>query len=455
MLRLHIFSIFVIMMFEIHLSGRKSQTVASLLFADDKSGYEHESRAGVLDTVESGTVLHVEQDIKIKYSGSGTSAHQTLLPYIESFQKPESETFASTEFVKLPTDESPLDMEDYGSGYETGSGVERSTISYQTSLTTAFYHTPDSNQKLFHLCEVREVHLNMFLESTFIVRAESSLSCSVLLTSKEVSLEIETIPKDAGQPKYIFMEDINSNHSVDVSDATRFTISCKPMNIRLYVSTQSKLDLIFRRKPPSHNSTHITQTSEFCSLSTNFTVYDDLKFSNTTKTQAGYKKSSFQDLKCPGTCNCCLGKRHYQKCPHTEQYQNVLLQVSFETQILDLSHERIKTLRPAAFQDLISMTRLLLEDVQLSEIEPGAFIGLEKLDRLYLRRNLLKTLLPGAFRGLGNLKRLYLSDNLLHTLPSNVFQDVRNLHYLVAVDNFITEISNGAFPICHPSLSWT
>ena len=316
-------------------------------------------------------------------------------------------------------------------------------MNYSEIVTPAHTDLYDLNRKVSNVCDVSDISMSMFLNSTFVARADAFANCTFLLASTE-SLDIEIIVEDTNQSKYILMEDVTSSKFVDVSEAKRYTVFCKPgQNLRFYVNTQSMLYFIFRHKP-MHNNTYIFPAFKMCSLSTNVTIYDNLKWcSNKTAIKDHVKISC--NLKCPGTCNCYLGNRQYHICAHTEQSQNMFVAVPFETHFLNLNHQRINAIRKEAFRDLISLSYLLLENIELREIKPGAFTGLHNLQRLFLRNNLIESLLPGVFRGLSNLVRLYLSGNKLHTLLSGVFSDVPDLGYLILINNFITTISERAF----------
>ncbi|XP_071812308.1 uncharacterized protein [Apostichopus japonicus] len=79
------------------------------------------------------------------------------------------------------------------------------------------------------------------------------------------------------------------------------------------------------------------------------------------------------------------------------------------TKILDLSHNRIKTIENGAFE----MTTLK-----------------NKLRVLYLSYNRLDVLQPEMFSGLDNLWQLYIGHNKLHVIANNAFVNMQELHMI-------------------------
>ena len=130
----------------------------------------------------------------------------------------------------------------------------------------------------------------------------------------------------------------------------------------------------------------------------------------------------------------------------------------WDTETVDLSHNRLTVLPPRIFQagsvrELPWIRELHLESNRLTTLPAGVFAGLT-VKQLYLQRNNLTQLHPDSFKGFkldygildmsGNklqtlppnvffglkVEQLYLQDNDLTTLPARVFQgfEVKQLH---------------------------
>ena len=136
---------------------------------------------------------------------------------------------------------------------------------------------------------------------------------------------------------------------------------------------------------------------------------------------------------------------------------------------IDLSENKIESLRPCAFYYLSNCTELDLEDNHLTEIKSWAWAGLDalvylnlnknyieiielnalvsltKLEQLYLGDNALTQLRTDMWQGLVSLKKLELHRNDLTSLSSSIFHQLENLEHLRLCDNKITTIGPGAF----------
>ena len=86
---------------------------------------------------------------------------------------------------------------------------------------------------------------------------------------------------------------------------------------------------------------------------------------------------------------------------------------------------RGSNLKSGDFAGLTGLTRLDLQNNQLSTLPTGVFSGLSALTRLDLQNNQLSTLPTGVFAGLTSLTTLNLSNNPLPTsLPASLFADL-------------------------------
>ena len=91
---------------------------------------------------------------------------------------------------------------------------------------------------------------------------------------------------------------------------------------------------------------------------------------------------------------------------------------------VDLSRNRITTIRAGSLSHLAWCGELWLENNQISEIDPAAFTGLTSLKELDLHYNKLTHISPGTFSGLTSLSVLYLHNNRLTGLSSYLFLDL-------------------------------
>ncbi|XP_017299005.1 reticulon-4 receptor-like [Diaphorina citri] len=80
---------------------------------------------------------------------------------------------------------------------------------------------------------------------------------------------------------------------------------------------------------------------------------------------------------------------------------------------------------------LVNLHNLLLKDCNITDIDPDAFSGLGILIELDLTKNRIHTLHPGIFRDLIRVRYIYLNHNLLLKLEAGLFT---NLIYLQTVE---------------------
>ncbi|XP_052061822.1 slit homolog 3 protein-like isoform X2 [Mytilus californianus] len=131
---------------------------------------------------------------------------------------------------------------------------------------------------------------------------------------------------------------------------------------------------------------------------------------------------------------------------------------------LDLSAANIFKIDDSAFEGLDALTRLFLNDNQLSQVpnnlppslqklylngnqisalKDNTFMKLSKLQLLYLGGNKIHQLEQDAFYGLTSLKKIHLVDNKIHTLPGRLFESFVVLDSLELNRNNINQIPNG------------
>ncbi|NWU53562.1 TLR13 protein, partial [Dromas ardeola] len=97
------------------------------------------------------------------------------------------------------------------------------------------------------------------------------------------------------------------------------------------------------------------------------------------------------------------------------------------TTSLNISHNLLTRLPPAAFARLPRLRTLDLAYNHLASMAPGAFSGLGALATLDLAHNRLAALAEGTFAGLGNLSSLRLDHNPLASLAPGVLLPLANL----------------------------
>ena len=117
-------------------------------------------------------------------------------------------------------------------------------------------------------------------------------------------------------------------------------------------------------------------------------------------------------------------------------------------QLLDLSYNRLETLRSDMFTGLVSLTGLILTNNRLRSVDSGMFVGLTSLQRLMLDSNEISSLgdtpFPLAF--LDSLTQLNLTFNKipsLHTLLPLACP------CLLSIDRQCMKIAFGSFQVCH------
>ncbi|XP_028452662.1 leucine-rich repeat and immunoglobulin-like domain-containing nogo receptor-interacting protein 1 [Perca flavescens] len=113
--------------------------------------------------------------------------------------------------------------------------------------------------------------------------------------------------------------------------------------------------------------------------------------------------------------------------------------------LLNLTHNKIKTLVHQQFLTLTQLLDLDLSDNIIVIIEVEAFLGLQSLITLRLARNHLKIIPVGVFAGLPKLKLLDISSNEILVFLDFTFRDLTALQFIKAADNDLVFISHQAF----------
>ncbi|XP_047240499.1 leucine-rich repeat and immunoglobulin-like domain-containing nogo receptor-interacting protein 1 [Girardinichthys multiradiatus] len=113
-------------------------------------------------------------------------------------------------------------------------------------------------------------------------------------------------------------------------------------------------------------------------------------------------------------------------------------------ELLNLTHNMIKTLVNRQFHTLTQLLHLDLSDNLLALVEVEAFLGLQSLLTLRLSHNNLRIFSVGVFAGLTNLQLLDISSNKILVLLDFTFRDLASLQVFLADNNDFVFISNQA-----------
>ncbi|XP_068590440.1 leucine-rich repeat and immunoglobulin-like domain-containing nogo receptor-interacting protein 1 [Cebidichthys violaceus] len=146
---------------------------------------------------------------------------------------------------------------------------------------------------------------------------------------------------------------------------------------------------------------------------------------------------------CPQSCRCNAVLQEVN-CSDG-QLSTVPDSLPQNTKLLNLTHNKIKTLVHQQFQSLPQLLDLDLSDNIMAIIEVEAFLGLERLITLRLARNHLKIIPVGVFAGLPKLKLLDISSNEILVFLDFTFRDLTSLQFITASDNDLVFISHQAF----------
>ncbi|XP_029804665.1 leucine-rich repeat and immunoglobulin-like domain-containing nogo receptor-interacting protein 4 isoform X2 [Suricata suricatta] len=146
---------------------------------------------------------------------------------------------------------------------------------------------------------------------------------------------------------------------------------------------------------------------------------------------------------CPAVCDCASQPRAVL-CP-LRRLEAVPGGLPPDTELLDLSGNRLWGLQRGMLSRLGLLQELDLSYNQLSMLEPGAFEGLQSLLTLRLQGNRLRILGPGIFSGLSALTLLDLRLNQIVLFLDGAFGELGSLQQLEVGDNHLVFVAPGAF----------
>ncbi|KAM8840110.1 leucine-rich repeat and immunoglobulin-like domain-containing nogo receptor-interacting protein 1 isoform 1-T3 [Spinachia spinachia] len=146
---------------------------------------------------------------------------------------------------------------------------------------------------------------------------------------------------------------------------------------------------------------------------------------------------------CPQSCRCNATLQELN-CSDG-QLTRVPNSLPQNTKLLNLTHNRIRTLVQRQFQSLPQLLELDLSDNIMATMEVEAFLGLQRLITLRLARNHLKLIPVGVFVGLPKLKVLDISSNDILVFIDFTFRHLTSLQFIKASDNDLVFISHQAF----------
>lgn len=113
---------------------------------------------------------------------------------------------------------------------------------------------------------------------------------------------------------------------------------------------------------------------------------------------------------------------------------------------LDLQYNQIENLTKESFKGLKALSHLDVSNNSLEVIQETTFRDLHSLVVLRLAGNKLVHLEAGLFRSGKNLKEIYLNDNQFLEIPTEALADTVRLRYLSLSRNYIRYIEDGAMP---------
>ncbi|XP_037548877.1 leucine-rich repeat and immunoglobulin-like domain-containing nogo receptor-interacting protein 1 [Nematolebias whitei] len=146
---------------------------------------------------------------------------------------------------------------------------------------------------------------------------------------------------------------------------------------------------------------------------------------------------------CPPTCRCNITTLEVN-CS-SGQLTSIPSGLPYESKLLNLTHNMIKTLVHQQFHNLTQLLHLDVSDNLLTLVEVEAFLGLHSLLTLRVPRNRLEVISVGVFAGLRNLQLLDISSNKILVLLDFTFRDLASLEFFAADGNDFVFISPQAF----------
>lgn len=158
---------------------------------------------------------------------------------------------------------------------------------------------------------------------------------------------------------------------------------------------------------------------------------------------AGVTSTSEPLRLCPPTCRCNTATLEVN-CSGG-QLTTVPGGLPYESKLLNLTRNMIRTLASQQFHNLTRLLHLDVSDNLLTSVEVDAFLGLQDLLTLRVPRNRLTVISAGAFAGLRNLQLLDISGNKLLVFLDFTFRDLASLEVFAADGNDLVFISRQAF----------
>lgn len=176
----------------------------------------------------------------------------------------------------------------------------------------------------------------------------------------------------------------------------------------------------------------------------------------------------FCDLQCPIGCDCIGQSVNCRDANMTSLPNNY---ISKSVRKLDLSYNKlgpnlnqsnfdayhdlgelilhrngIEVLPPRKFHQLRNLYKLDLSLNRIHSVKRGAFAGLRRVTQLLLESNQQLSLLePEAFLGLSSLQVLNISSSRIQSLRKNTFDGLTSLRHLLLRNNMISSVEDGAF----------
>ncbi|KAI8486272.1 hypothetical protein Bbelb_359880 [Branchiostoma belcheri] len=131
-------------------------------------------------------------------------------------------------------------------------------------------------------------------------------------------------------------------------------------------------------------------------------------------------------LTCPDVCTCTFG--------------NAVVNCNgkaLETvpQNIPTTENNISDISSGAFENLVNLRELYLDNNALTNIQYGTFTGLVDLQTLSLSFNAINSVSNDSFTGLTNLRTLYLQNNDITTIPTGPFKRSPNIVTLYLHNN--------------------
>ncbi|XP_052896954.1 peroxidasin isoform X1 [Anopheles moucheti] len=147
-----------------------------------------------------------------------------------------------------------------------------------------------------------------------------------------------------------------------------------------------------------------------------------------------------EGLGCPPKCSC---QQRTVRC--VKQQLDKVPEMPPDTSIIDLRYNHIREVPTGAFDGLLHLHTIFLNENQLTKIHSGAFRDLPSLKYLYLNRNRIGAIASDAFISLNRLHSMYLHFNNLSRLEPQTFSNMASLERLYLHGNQIKNIPEGSF----------